>query len=259
MRRLTLTNDYGARYPACDGKGAEVNLDHLPIADEELKADLLAYARTFDEHFSWDEAWDDEEIAAAHKAAGPGLRDRLQAALGSDYEVILEQWEHEPPDEDEDEDQGHRYARIEAERRYLVRRIPDGVTTIFDIADRYLTGTRMRLREVTHADGSVVYKLGHKVREDDGPATILCTNFYLDEAEWGLLLPLPARTLRKTRHIVERDEWRIAVDEHPDGTLVAEIDLGDNPVEETMDVPPWLDVIADVSTDEAWTGAGLAR
>jgi CYTH domain-containing protein len=149
-----------------------------------------------------------------------------------------------------------KYAVIERERRYLVRRIPDGMVARREILDRYLTGTRLRLREVREADGTVVRKLSQKVRLGEGPAEVACTNLYLDDEEWALLIQLPARLLRKTRHIVHRDGVTVAVDEHEDGTLVAEIDDGDRP---SHTVPDWLDVIADVSSDERWTGAKLAR
>lgn len=43
---------------------------------------------------------------------------------------------------------------------------------------------------------------------------------------------------------------------HEDGTLIAEIDDGDQP---SAFVPDWLDVIDDVSDDETWTGVQLAR
>ncbi|MGA8045997.1 MAG: hypothetical protein WCA30_06985 [Dermatophilaceae bacterium] len=149
-----------------------------------------------------------------------------------------------------------KYAVVERERRYLVRAVPDGVVARVEIVDRYVIGTRLRLREVRSADGEVVRKLGQKVRLSDGPAEVACTNLYLDEAEWSLLADLPARLLRKTRHLVVRDGLRVAVDEHEDGTLVAEIDDGaDLPVA----IPQWLEVLADVSDDERWTGAALAR
>ena len=149
-----------------------------------------------------------------------------------------------------------KYAVVERERRFLVAHVPDGVVEVRAIEDRYVTGTRLRLREVRAADGTVVRKLGHKVRLTDGPAEVACTNLYLDEAEWAVLAVLPARTLRKRRHLVERDGWRIAVDEHEDGTLVAEVDDGDA---EPRGVPDWLAVVRDVSEDDAWTGAALAR
>lgn len=148
-----------------------------------------------------------------------------------------------------------KYAVVERERRYLLARLPDGVTTTTEIADRYLTGTRLRLREVRSSDGTVVRKLGHKVRLTDGPRDVACTNAYLDDEEWAVLAALPARTLRKKRHMAVRDGWLVAIDEHEDGTLVAEIDDRDEPSDV---VPDWLDVVREVTDDEAWTGAGLA-
>ena len=149
-----------------------------------------------------------------------------------------------------------KYAVVERERRFLVARVPEGVARTLVVLDRYLTGTRLRLREVQDSDGTVTRKLGHKVRLTDGPGEVACTNCYLDDAEWAVLVGLPGRTLRKTRHLVHRDGWVVAVDEHEDGTLVAEIDDGEV---RRRAVPEWLEVVADVSDDEAWTGAGLAR
>ena len=149
-----------------------------------------------------------------------------------------------------------KYAVVERERRYLLASLPEGVTGTWEIVDRYVTGTRLRLREVRQDDGSVVRKLGHKVRLTEGPEEIACTNFYLDDEEWTVLAELPARTLRKKRHLVAREGWRLAIDEHEDGTLVAEIDDGEEPSDR---VPDWLDVVSDVTRDEAWTGGRLAR
>ena len=149
-----------------------------------------------------------------------------------------------------------KYAVVERERRYLVASLPGGVTGTTEIVDRYVVGTRLRLREVREDDGAVVRKLGHKVRLGDGPGEVACTNFYLDEEEWALLAALPARTLHKKRHTIVRDGWLVAIDEHSDGTLVAEIDDGDEPSDR---VPDWLEVRSDVTYDERWTGAALAR
>jgi CYTH domain-containing protein len=149
-----------------------------------------------------------------------------------------------------------KYAVVERERRYLLASLPDVVTSTKEIVDRYVIGTRMRLREVHEGDGTVIRKLGHKVRLTEGPEEVACTNFYLDDEEWAVLAALPARTLRKRRHVVVVDEWLVAIDEHEDGTLVAEIDDRD----ESSDLlPDWLDVVRDVTHDETWTGGGLAR
>ena len=148
-----------------------------------------------------------------------------------------------------------KYAVVERERRFLLRSLPDGVSQVSTIVDRYVEGTRLRLREVTDQDGRVVRKLGHKVRLGDGPAEVACTSLYLDDAEWQLLERLPARTLRKRRHHIEREGLHVVVDEFEDGTLVAEIDDGAGP---PTAVPGWLEVAADVSADESWTGASVA-
>ena len=155
-----------------------------------------------------------------------------------------------------------KYAVVERERRFLVEAVPDGVVSVRRIVDRYVTGTRLRLREVREGD-TVVHKLTHKVRLSDGPAEVACTNLYLDDAEWQALQGLPGRTGTKTRHLVQRDGWQVAVDEHPDGLLVAEIDAemnhGINHGETARtDVPDWLQVIREVTDDESFTGAALA-
>ncbi|HEV7147780.1 MAG TPA: hypothetical protein VGN48_12375 [Pedococcus sp.] len=149
-----------------------------------------------------------------------------------------------------------KYAVVEHERRYLVARLPEGVTSTDEIIDRYVTGTRLRLREVREADGTVIRKLGHKVRLSQGPAKVASTNFYLDDREWAALESLPALIVRKKRHRVHRDGVVVVIDEHEDGTLVAEIDDRDQPVQP---VPDWLEVMEDVTDDERWTGGQLAR
>ena len=149
-----------------------------------------------------------------------------------------------------------KYAVVERERRFRVAAVPEGVVGTKEIVDRYIEGTRLRLREVRELDGEVIRKLGHKVRLRKGPAEVACTNFYLSDQEWSVLMTLPARSLKKRRHLVQRDGWTVALDEHEDGTLIAEIDDGDQP---STVVPDWLDILEDVSDDERWTGVSLAR
>jgi CYTH domain-containing protein len=149
-----------------------------------------------------------------------------------------------------------KYAVVERERRLLLASLPQGIMETREIVDRYVTGTRLRLREVREGDGTVVRKLGQKVRLSQGPAEVACTNFYLDDQEWAVVGALPAKVLRKKRHMVQREGLILAIDEHEDGTLIAEIDDRDDP---PVPIPDWLDVIEDVSDDERWTGASLAQ
>jgi CYTH domain-containing protein len=148
-----------------------------------------------------------------------------------------------------------KYARVETERRFLVRAVPDGAGQVSDITDRYIEGTRLRLREVT-TEGTTTRKLGHKVRLSAGPARVAHTSIYLDDTEWALLCRLPARIVRKRRHHVRRDGIALAIDEFADGSLVAEFDGGD---ERPEDPPAWLDVLREITDDEAFTGGGRAR
>lgn len=150
-----------------------------------------------------------------------------------------------------------RYARVERERRWLLGSIPDlpdGAQTQV-IADRYVRGTRLRLRQVTDADGTVTRKLGHKVRLGEGAAAVACTSMYLDDAEWDLLVALPADVLVKRRTLVPYDGTPIALDVFDGGLVLAEIDAGDGPQRE---LPAAWDVVREVSDEEAFTGAALA-
>jgi len=149
-----------------------------------------------------------------------------------------------------------KYAVVERERRFLVSKLPDVVLERRRIVDRYITGTRLRLREVVTEDGVVTRKLGHKVRLGEGHREIACTSLYLDDDEWDVLCRLPARTLSKVRYLAARGGVTVAIDELDDGTLLAEIDDQDGA---PVPVPSWLDVVRDVTDDEEWTGAKLAR
>ena len=65
-----------------------------------------------------------------------------------------------------------KYARIEFERRFLLERLPADVKVVAvrRIVDRYIEGTRLRLREIIDPDGAGVYKLAQKI-PDETPTT----------------------------------------------------------------------------------------
>jgi hypothetical protein len=77
-----------------------------------------------------------------------------------------------------------KYATVERERRFLVSSIPEGVTRSMKIFDRYVIGSRLRLREVEEVDGTIVRKLWQKIRISAEPEEIACTNLNLDNAKW---------------------------------------------------------------------------
>jgi CYTH domain-containing protein len=150
-----------------------------------------------------------------------------------------------------------KYAHVERERRWLLATVPELTGMPMGIIDQYLVGTRLRLREVTVGE-SVQRKLGHKVRLDAGPGEVACTSVYLDDAEWSILSGLPAEVLRKQRWRLMRHGERVTVDVFGGaltGLVLAEIDRGSGP---DRDLPVGFDVVAEVTQDEAFTGAALA-
>ena len=149
-----------------------------------------------------------------------------------------------------------KYAKVERERRWLLDGLPpfpDDARQV-RIVDRYLHDTRLRLREVTETDGTVVRKLGHKVRLGDDAREVACTSLYLDDAEWAALSKLPGDNLSKTRVLVPHGEHTIALDvfERPyAGLFLAEIDG-------PGDLPDRWHLVREVTDDESYTGAELA-
>jgi CYTH domain-containing protein len=99
----------------------------------------------------------------------------------------------------------NKYSRIERERRFLIREFPSGalVTCVRRITDRYIEGTRLRLREQQDDRGSTVFKLTQKIPErGTGAQQGHITNMYLTKDEHALLAQLPAKLLSKTRYSV---------------------------------------------------------
>lgn len=99
----------------------------------------------------------------------------------------------------------HKYARIEWERRFLLRRFPPQaiVTRVRRIEDRYIDGTTLRLRWQSDNNGPIVFKLTQKLAHHAaGARQGLITSMYLTAPEFDMLASLPAKVLTKTRHSV---------------------------------------------------------
>lgn len=154
-----------------------------------------------------------------------------------------------------------KYAHTERERRFLVgpqAPIPQSTKTV-RIDDRYIIGTRLRLRQVTEPGVNTVWKFGQKVRFEPTDSTELAhTTMYLNEEEYAVLASLPATVLHKTRTLVSLGGRRpVAIDsfEGPlSGLVLAEIDADIVPV--GLGLPGWLG--PEVSTVEAFTGQALS-
>jgi CYTH domain-containing protein len=158
---------------------------------------------------------------------------------------------------------GHKYAHVERERRWLVHpdRAPalDGLAHV-RIEDRYIEGTRLRLRRMTDsASGTVALKLGKKYECADPLARPMVTT-YLTPAEYALLATLPARSLAKARYTLPGAAGLFSLDrfEGPlEGLALIEIEMPDDASLRALDTPGWAG--RDVSADPAYEGGTLAR
>lgn len=148
-----------------------------------------------------------------------------------------------------------KYARVERERRFLLDALPPGVRDPRRIDDLYVDGTTLRLRRV----GDDVHKLGQKLRPDAGdPSIVHHTTMYLSPHEYALLATaLDGRRLTKTRWAWDVDGRRWSVDEIDGVGVIAEIELADTDAPDDVAPPPGA--VRDVSHDERYCGAGLAR
>ena len=135
----------------------------------------------------------------------------------------------------------------------------DGAASATLIEDRYLSGTRLRLRRMTPAGGGPVqWKLGQKVRPDPGdPGLVLHTTLYLSPEEHALLERLPGAALRKVRHVLLVGGRRFGVDvfegRHA-GLVLVEVELAGP--DDAVAPPPFAG--AEVTGDERYSGGWLA-
>jgi CYTH domain-containing protein len=153
-----------------------------------------------------------------------------------------------------------KYARIERERRFLLAGPPPApaVTATRRITDRYLAGTRLRLRRAERPDrGTIEYKLTQKVPADQpGPVQGLITNTYLSRTEYSVLASLPAAVLSKTRFSVP--PLGIDVFDPPlHGLILAEAEFATD--EAALSFRPPASCIAEVTDDARFTGGNLIQ
>ena len=151
-----------------------------------------------------------------------------------------------------------KYARVERERRFLLTGPPPSVTTSRRITDRYLPGTRLRLRRVHHLDsGTCEFKFTQKVpAAQPGFVQGLITNTYLSEAEYDLLAALPAEVLSKTRLTVP--PLSIDVFDPPlHGLVLADAEFSTDAAARSFLPPPAA--VAEVTDDARFTGGSLVR
>jgi CYTH domain-containing protein len=154
-----------------------------------------------------------------------------------------------------------KYARIERERRFLLAGPPPAaaLTARRRITDRYLPGTRLRLRRVDWDDGSrpAEFKFTQKVPAGrPGHVRGLITNTYLSAAEYELLASLPAVLLCKSRFSMA--PLVVDIFEPPlHGLVLAEAEFGTDAAALSLAAP--AGVVAEVTDDARFSGGSLAQ
>lgn len=150
-----------------------------------------------------------------------------------------------------------KYTLIERERRWLVNQNqrPDlGDLDYVLIEDRYITGTRIRLRRMTDSKtGQSTLKLTKKYECSDPLARPIVTA-YLTEQEFEVFAKLDARSLAKKRYSIAGfsvDQFDGALD----GLELVEIERSDDQILRDLHPPVWA--AAEVSIDLRYQGGTL--
>ena len=158
-----------------------------------------------------------------------------------------------------------KYARLEVERRFLLAGVPEGaeILAVHEIDDRYLDGTRLRLRRMAHVGGPTQLKLTQKLPDADADADAdgrgrqgELTTLYLSEAEHAALAQVPAAALSKSRLSIAAygvDVFHGALA----GLFLAEAEFAS--VAEAQAHEPAAFCRAEVTADRRFTGGELVR
>ena len=158
-----------------------------------------------------------------------------------------------------------KYARIERERRFLLRDLPEPLTRASEhvqIWDNYITNTRLRLRRMrVPRTKEQTRKLTQKFAPDtkDFSRTII-TNVYLSPAEYEVLAVFEGNEIRKNRYPFEHEARAYSIDVFLGalwGLVLAETSFETD--EEMKDFAPPPFTVMDVTNDEMFTGARLVE
>jgi CYTH domain-containing protein len=156
-----------------------------------------------------------------------------------------------------------KYACLETERRYLLKKIPDDLlenTNGWLITDRYFPNTRLRLRHMKSVSGNEnIYKLTQKYRSETQNAyETTITNLYLTEEEYNHLESLEGKIIKKKRYpySVQNHNFSIDVFEgRHQGLILAEMEFEGQ--SELGEFTSPLFAFRDVTDDPFFTGGNL--
>jgi CYTH domain-containing protein len=156
-----------------------------------------------------------------------------------------------------------KYARVERERRLILREMPLPLTRASEhvqIWDNYITGTRLRLRKIrTPQTRKWTMKLTQKFAPapPDFSRTII-TNTYLSAYEYQVLSVFEGNEIRKNRYPFEYEGRRYSIDVFLGalwGLILAETDFETDEEMDGFTTPPFA--VMDVTNEEMFTGGRL--
>ena len=157
-----------------------------------------------------------------------------------------------------------KYARIERERRFLLRVLPEPLTRASlhtQITDNYITNTRLRIRKIrVPQTNKWTVKLTQKFApgpNDLSRTTI--TNIYLSPQEYAVFKIFEANEIRKNRHPFEHGGHTYSIDVFLGalwGLILAETSFVTDEEMDEFEMPSFA--MLDVTNDEMFTGGRLA-
>jgi CYTH domain-containing protein len=154
------------------------------------------------------------------------------------------------------------YTAVERERRWLCREVPRAlIRQTFTVTDLYVTGTRLRLREMRPVEGGPgLLRLSRKADVD--AYTRLITSIYLPEDEFSVLAAsLAGDRLTKIRHrlrappgvLMSLDEFQGELS----GLILAEAEFESADALLAFPMPDFA--TREVTNELGYTGGSLAR
>src|SRR3954453_10137728 len=158
-----------------------------------------------------------------------------------------------------------KYARVERERRYLLRDLPEGITRAdphLQITDNYITGTRLRIRKVREPrTNKWTVKFTQKFAPDpDDLSRTIITNTYLNALEAEVLSVFDANEIRKNRYPFEFEGRKFSVDMFLGdlfGLVLAEVSFDTDDELDGFTPPPFA--VAEVTNNEVFAGGSLSQ
>jgi CYTH domain-containing protein len=158
-----------------------------------------------------------------------------------------------------------KYARVERERRFLLRSLPEPLTRASEhvqIWDNYITGTRLRLRKI-RVPQTRKWKL--KLTQKFAPAPpdfsrTIITNTYLSAVEYQVLSVFETNEIRKNRYPFEYQGRKYSIDVFLGGLwglILAETEFESDEELDGFTAPPFA--FRDVTNEELFTGGSLVN